>query len=182
MTTAGMVLQDSFADIASRAVTMLSNSRTVLQLPPATRDSALSQVHSSLTGLHDIEISDVLRTALEMSRTLNTAARQSLATRTAQQVHINGYVIPIDYQPVLEVLVNEQRVATVHFRLRLTLELFNFDGVVERGRLVQLNSDALDVTAALAAEGQTLAMRKARLDLRFELPLPADGITLVRDA
>lgn len=62
------------------------------------------------------------------------------------------------------------------------LELFNFDGVVERGRLVRLGSETFDVTATLTAEDQTLARRKARLDLRFELPLPTDGIPLIRTA
>ncbi len=182
MTTAGTILQDDFVNIAVRAVGVLNNSQAVLRLPPVTRDTALGQVQSSLGALHDIEISDVLQRAWEASKTLNKAAYQSLATRTPQDVHIDGYIIPIDYEPDLVVLVDNQHIATVHFRLRMTLELFNVDGVVERGRLVQLGSEAFDVTATLTAEGQTLARRTARLDLRFELPLPANGIPLIRAA
>lgn len=182
MTTAGMILQDDFSNIAGRAVGVLNNSQAVLRLPPVTRGAALSQVRSSLTALHDIEISDALEAAWEGSKTLNRAAHRSLATDTPQDVHIDGYIIPIDYEPELEVLVDNQHIATVHFRLRLTLELFNFDGVVERGRLVRLGSEVFDVTATLTAEGQTLARRKAGLDLRLELPLPANGIPLIRAA
>jgi hypothetical protein len=182
MTTAGTILEDDFATIAARAVGVLSNSQAVLGLSPVTRDRALGQVQSSLGALHDIDIREALLAAWEVSKKLNEAAHESLATNAPQNVHIDGYSIPIDYEPELEVLVDGRPIATVHFRLRLTLELFNFDGVVERGRLVRLSSEAFDVTAVLAAEGQTVARRSARLDLRFELPVPPDGIPLLRGA
>jgi hypothetical protein len=180
MTTAGTILQDDFATIATRAVGVLNNSQAVLQLPPFTRNTAFGQIQSSLGTLHDIDVREALMAAWEASRTLKEAARKSLETNAPQDVHLNGYAIPIDYEPELEVLVDGQHIATVHFRLRLTLELFNFAGVVELGRLVRLSSEAFDVTAVLTAEGQTVARRTVRLDLRFELPVPRDGIPLVR--
>jgi hypothetical protein len=182
MTTAATLLQDDFASIAASAVGVLNNSEAVLRLPPITRDRVLGQVQSSLFGLHDIEIGEVLKLGWETSRSLTTVAHQSLAMNRPQDVHMDGYAIPVDYDPELEVLVNGQHIATVHFRLRLTFELFNFEGVVERGRLVRLNSDVFDVTAVLAAEDQTIARRTAHLNLKFELPVPAGGIPLVRDA
>jgi hypothetical protein len=182
MTTVGMILQPDFASISGRAIGVLNNSQAVLRLPPITRDAALGQVQSSLGGLHEIEVSEVLKMAWEASTTLTEAAHRSLTTSAPQDVHMDGYAIPVDYEPELEVRVRSQPVATVHFRLRLTLELFNFDGVVERGRLVQLRSDAFEVTVVLTAEDQIVARRSERLDLRFELPLPTGGIPLVREA
>ena len=181
MTTAGTILQDDFASIGASAVGVLNHSEAVLRLPPITRDRVLGQVQSSLFGLHDIEIGEVLKLAWETSRSLTTAAHQSLATNRPQDVHIDGYAIPVDYDPELEVLVNGQHIATVHFRLRLLFELFNFEGVVEHGRLVRLNSDVFDVTTVLAWEDQTIARRTAHLNFKFELPVPAGGIPLVRD-
>jgi hypothetical protein len=180
MTTVGMILQPDFASIAGRAVGELNNSQAALRLPPIAHAAVLGQVQSSLGGLHEIEVSEVLKMAWEASRTLTEAAHRSLITNAPQDVHLDGYAIPVDYEPELEVRVNGQRVATVHFRLRLTLELFNFDGVVERGRLVQLRSDAFEVTAVLTAEDQMVARRSERLDLRFVLPLPTGGIPLTR--
>jgi hypothetical protein len=81
---------------------------------------------------------------------------------------------------VLKVLVDNQVRATVKFGLRLTLELFNFDGVVALGRLRRLSSQACDVTVSLTVEGKAVAGRKAPLNLRLELPLPANGIPLIR--
>jgi hypothetical protein len=182
MTTAGMILQDDFATIAARAAGVLNNSQAVLRLPQVTRDTVFGQVQSSLAALHDIDVREALLAAWDASRTLNEAAHRSLATNASQPVHLNGYAIPIDYEPELQVLVDGQTIATVHFQLRITLELFNFDGVVERGRLVRLSSEAFTVTAVLTVEGQTVAHRSVRLDLRYELPVPPDGIPLARAA
>jgi hypothetical protein len=178
MTTAGTILQDDFASIAASATSALNGSEGVLRLPPMTRERVVGQVQTSLFGLHDIEVGEVLKKAWETSNTLTHAATRSLATNAPQDVRMEGYSIPVDYDPELEVLVNGKRVATVHFKMRLMLELFNFEGVVEHGRLVRLSSEAFEVTAVLMAEDQTVARRTAQLNLKYELPVPAGGLPL----
>jgi len=180
MTTVGMILQEDLAGIGAEVAGVLSHGTAVPRLPPLTRDAVLGQVQSSLASLHDITITDLLKLAWSASRTLHKAARDSLATGTPQNVHLDGYAVPIDYEPALDVLVSKKRIATVTFGLRLSLELFNVDGVVERGRLVRLRSETFDVTATVSIAGHTVAARKARLNAAIELPLPADGLPLVR--
>lgn len=177
MTTVGALLQPDSESIAHQAANLLGTGRAAVRLPPA---DLYGQVRAGFTALHDIRIGDVLQLAWQTSRTLREAAKQSVRTRTPQPVHLNGYAVPCDYAPELELLVNQKRVAVIHFGLRVTLELFNFTGTVHNGRLVRLHSDVFDVTAALSAEGHLLAQRTTHLDLAVELPVPAAGIPLLR--
>ncbi len=180
VTTVGMILQEDFANIGTEVAGVLNHSTAVPKLPPLTRDAVLGQVQSSLASLHDIAITDLLQVAWSACQTLLKAASDSLATGTPQNVHLDGYAVPIDYEPAIDVLVARKRIATVTLGLRLALELFNLDGVVERGRLVRLLSETFDVTATVSLAGRAIAARKARLNLAIELPLPADGMPLVR--
>ena len=179
MTTAGTILHYDVADIAARTAGTLNATGAVVRLPPDSQAAVTAQLRSAFAALHDIKIRDLLCYAMQASKTLVNAGRDSLARNAPQHVHINGYQLPSEYAPELDVLVNGAPVATVHFRLEITLECLNFDGVVEHGRLVQFGSEVFRVVATLSAEGRTLASREAQLDLRLELPLPPGGLPVV---
>ncbi len=178
MTTAAMILREDLAAIGTQVAGALNHGRAVPRLPPLTRAAVMGQVQSSLTALQDISIADVLVLAWSASQTLRKAAHASITTGQPQPVHLDGYAVPVDYQPTLDVFINAKLVATIHFVLSLTLELFNLDGVVELGRLMRVSVQTFDVTASLSMAGQALAARKARLNIGVELPLPADGLPL----
>lgn len=181
VTTAGMILRDDLAGIGAHAVEVVSRGTVVPRLPPLTRDAVLGQVQASFTALHDITVGDVLKLAWSACQTLRRVARESLATSRPQAFHLDGYAVPVEYQPAVDVLVGGKRIATIHFGLCLTLELFHIDGIADRGRLVRLQTQTFDVTASLTMAGRTLASRKTRLNLAVEFPLPADGLPLVRN-
>jgi len=179
MTSAGMILQQDFANAAARAKLALSTQRAVVRLLPPTRELIMGQVGSALERLNTIEIGDVLERVWLTSRTLIQAAHRSQNSGRPEAVHFNGYSVPVDYEQKLEVYVGTPRpVATVPFGLQLILELLNFDGVVERGRLVRLSCETFTVTAALTVARQVFAPHKVRLNLDLELPLPAGGFRL----
>lgn len=182
MTTVADLLRDDLARISGRAAEVAGSARSVVTLPPLTRETVLSQVRSGLAPLGEITVGDVLTVAWGACRTLQKAGRESLATNEAQPVHLDGYSVPVDYEPRLDITIEDVQVATVHFRLRLTVEAFKLDGAVERGRLVSLACEALQITATVEVEGHQVAERTVPLDLRIELPLPAVGLPVVREA
>jgi hypothetical protein len=177
MTTAGQILHDDLDAIARSLAGTVAASTAVLSLPPA---DALGKVRSSLNQLHQITVGDVLTKVWEVSSTLNRAGRKSLKTGQPQPVHINGLEIPIEYEAELQILINQVQEAAIPVVIGLTLKLFNFDGVVANGNLVQLRSEAFDVTVALSALGRTLD-RTSHLNLSLEMPLPVGGVPVVRD-
>jgi hypothetical protein len=182
MTTVADILRDDLARIGARAADHVGGTRGVVALPPLTRETVLSQVRTGLAPLSEITVGDVVKVAWGACRTLHQAGRESLAKNAAQPVHLDGYSVPIDYEPRLDITVEDIQVATVHFRLRVTVEMFRLDGSLERGRLVNLACEALQVTATVDVEGHQVAERKVPLDLRIELPLPAAGLPVVRAA
>jgi hypothetical protein len=182
MTTVADILRDDLARIGARAADVVGGTRGVVGLPPLTRETVLSQVRSGLAPLGQITVGDVLKVAWGACRTLNKAGRESLARNAPQPVHLDGYAVPIDYEPRLDITIEDVQIATVHFRLRMTVEAFRLDGSVEGGRLVNLACEALQVTATVDVEGHQVAQRKVPVDLRIELPLPAEGLPVVREA
>jgi hypothetical protein len=180
MTDAAMILREDLAAIGDHVAGALNQGAVVTRLPPLTSQAVLKQVQSSFTALQEVAIGDVLQLAWSASKTIQKAVRASISTGQPQPIHLDGYAIPVDYQPTLDVLINGRKVATIHFVLSLALELFNLDGMVERGRLMRLSAQTFDVTVSLSMAGRTLAARKARLNLAVELPLPADGLPLGR--
>src|SRR6185503_7016093 len=173
MTTVADILRDDLSRIGARAADAVGGARGVVTLPPLTRETVLSQVRSGLAPLGEITVGDVLKVASGACRTLQKAGRESLAKGSAQPVRLDGYAVPVDYEPRLDITLEDTQIATVHLRVRVTVELFKLDGSVEQGRLVQLACEALQVTATVDVEGHQVAERKVPLDLRVELPLPA---------
>jgi hypothetical protein len=176
MTTAGQILHDDLNAITLSLAGTAAATTAVLNLP---RADVLGQVRSSLNELHQITVEDVLTKVWQISSTLNRAGRKSLKTGQPQPVHINGLEVPIEYQAKLQILINQQPRATIPVVITLTLKLFNFNGVVANGNLVQLSSKTFDIAVAFAAAGRTLADRTSHLNLSLEMPLPVGGVRVV---
>ena len=79
---------------------------------------------------------------------------------------------------MVELLVDDVRVATVRFELRIEFVVMGVVAMVSHGRLVALHRGACEATAKLAAEGRELASRQAQLELPLLLRL-GDGIPLL---
>jgi hypothetical protein len=182
MTTAAALLADDLHTITTGLTRAAGATKAVVRLPPLTRQQVLGQLGSAVTELHRITIADALTTAWQVSRTLSRAGHESLRTGRPQPVHLNGMAIPVEYAPTLEVIVNGHRIATVETAIQLSLELFNFDGAVSNGHLVELRSDTFDVAVGFSVQGQVLAQRTTRLNLAVEMPLPTGGIPVVKGA
>jgi hypothetical protein len=110
---------------------------------------------------------------------LTTAAKRTVsAPGSVEVVDLATHSITWTHNPQIDVLVNDARVATVHFGLSIRFKVTGLAATVRYGRLVDFSSGGCEVTGTLAAEGRQLAQREAR----FQLPLLVrlgDGIPLL---
>jgi hypothetical protein len=110
---------------------------------------------------------------------LTAAAKHTAAVPGSEVVvDLATHSITWTHNPQIDVLVNDARVATVHFELSIRFTVKGLAATVRRGNLVRLSSGGCEVTGTLAAEGRQLAQREAQ----FQLPLLVrlgDGIPVL---
>lgn len=95
------------------------------------------------------------------------AKRTAAAPGSVEVVDLATHTITWTHNPQIDVLVNDARVATVHFGLSIWFKVKGLAATVRYGRLMGIGSGGCEVTGTLAAEGQPLAQREAE----FQLPL-----------
>jgi len=110
---------------------------------------------------------------------LTAAAKRTAAVPgSVEVVDLATHSITWTHNPQVDVLVNDARVATVHFELSIRFKVKGLAATVRNGRIVGASSGGCEITGTLAAEGQLLAQREAQ----FQLPLLVrfgDGIPLL---
>jgi hypothetical protein len=88
---------------------------------------------------------------------LTAAARRTAATPGSEVVvDLATHSITWTHNPQIDVLVNDARVATVHFELSIRFTVKGLAATVRDGNLVRLSSGECEVTGTLAAEGPTI--------------------------
>jgi hypothetical protein len=106
------------------------------------------------------------------------AKRTAAAPGSVEVVDLATHSITWRHNPQIDVLVNDARVATVHFELSIRFKVKGLAATVRYGHLVGASSGGCEITGTLAAEGRQLAQREAQ----FQLPLLVrlgDGIPLL---
>jgi len=147
--------------------------RALKGLPQAARDAAAREVTTATAGLLNINlVDDVLLPAWRQYRDLTSAARRTLAAPgSTELVHVASYRVSAEQQPSIAILVNGRKVATLHLRLSLVLDINALLARVRSGRLVAILTGSCDVTATLAINGTDVARKPAHLDLPGEVAL-----------
>lgn len=143
------------------------------QVSQAGREAAGSQVATVAHGLLDLDLGDLAVAGWRKHADLTTAAERTRATPgSSEVVELASHRITSVYQPFVEVLINDARVATIRFELAIELLVKALVGTVRGGQLVSLRAGTCEVTGRLSAEGVPLVNRQGQFDLPLLLRLP----------
>lgn len=147
--------------------------RALAGLPQMARDAAAREVTTATAGLLNINlIDDVLLPGWREYQDLTSAARRTLAAPgSTELVHLASHRVSAAQQPSVAIWVDGSRVATLHLRLSLVLDIEALLARIRGGRLVAILTGSCDVTATLAIDGTDVACRQAHLDLPGEVAL-----------
>jgi hypothetical protein len=171
---------DNAARALARAVTTERiGERSLRHLSLAARDTAVRELSVTGADVIDLDLGSLLVSGWRKYSALLQAARRTAAEPGSREVvEIRTQRIGAASHPSVELLVDEVRVATVHFGLTLDLVVRALAAVVTRGAVVALTGGRCETTAALAIEGVTVASRTAEHDLRLMVHL-GNGIPLI---
>ncbi|GAB3978289.1 hypothetical protein GCM10029978_070600 [Actinoallomurus acanthiterrae] len=151
-------------------------------LSAAVRETATREIATVGAGLLELDLGGLLVTGWQRYRALVEAGHRTAAAPGRQEiVDILTHRIGVSANPHVDLLVNDVRVATIHFGLGLEFQVRALTAVVRAGRIVALESGRCKVTASLSIEGVEVASRSAESDLRLLVHVGA-GIPLVPEA
>jgi hypothetical protein len=147
-------------------------------LPAGQRDSAAREIRGAAVNLLGLRLGDVLFVAWRAHRALVAAARATVQNAGATElVQLATHRITSAHHPYVDVVVNEVKLATLHFDLSLVFDIDSLLATVRQGRLVALASGRCVAAASLACEGLELASRQSVFDPLATLEI-GDGLLL----
>jgi hypothetical protein len=171
---------NAMADALQKQGALGSISAAVKTLSRAGLGAVSNQIAAAAHGLLDLDLGlgELVVQGWCQIADLNAAAKRTVAAPGSEVVDLATHSITWTHNPQIDVLVNDARVATVHFELSIRFTVKGLAAMVRDGNLVRLSSGGCEVTGTLAAEGRQLAQREAQ----FQLPLLVrlgDGIPLL---
>lgn len=153
--------------------------RALKHLPQAARDAAAREITTAAAGLLNINLIDVLLAGWREYQDLTSAAHRTLAAPgSTELVQLASHKVRAAQQPTVAILVDGDRVATLHLRLSLVLDVNALLAQVREGRLVAILAGICDVTATLAIDRTVVACKQAHLELPGEV-VSAQGVRLL---
>ena len=160
----------AMADALQQQGALGSISAAVKSLSRAGLGAVSNQIATAAHGLLnlDLDLGEALVTGWCQFADLTAAAKHTVAAPGSEVVvDLATHSITWTHNPQIDVLVNDARVATVHFELSIRFKVKGLAATVRYGRLVAASSGGCEVMGTLAAEGRRLAQREAQ----FQLPL-----------
>ena len=152
------------------------------RLPLLTRDAAVREVRTAVTGLLDVSLIGVLVSAWRTHEDLTSAARRTLAVPgTTELVPLAEHQITSVMHPYVTVFVDGYQVATIHLDLSFLFDVQAVLAGIRDGQLVALHSGHCDLTATLAIEKTEVASKRVSFTLPGVIPLNP-GIRLLSAA
>ncbi len=152
--------------------------KALASVPAAQRELASRELGSAVGSLLGLRLGDVLVTAWRAHRALLAAGRATFENPAAtEMVQLASHRITTAHRPYVDVIIDDRRIATLHFDLSLGLDVDTLLGTVRRGRLVALSSGRCAVTASLGCEGVDLVSGQTVIDPAASVTL-GDGIAL----
>jgi len=142
------------------------------RLPQITRDAAIGEVRSAVTGLLDINVIGVLVSAWRTHHDLTSAARRTLVVPgSTELVPLADHQITSATHPYVNLFVDDYHVATIHLDLSFLFDVKAVLAGIRDGQLVALHSGHCDVTATLAIEKTDVASKQISVQLPGVVPL-----------
>jgi hypothetical protein len=123
------------------------------------------QVAAAAHGLIDLDFGDLMVAGWRKQGDLAAAARRTAARPgSSEVVQLASQRISSQHRPFVDLVVNDDHVATVNFQLDIEFLVRALAATVRDGHVVSLDVGGCEVAATLAAEGVQLISRRARFD------------------
>ena len=172
---------EAMADALQQQGALGSISAAVKTLSPAGLGAVSKQIAAAAHGLLnlDLDLGELVVAGwCQFADLIAAAKRTAAAPGSVEVVDLATHSITWTHNPQIDVLVNDARVATVHFELSIRFKVKGLAATVRDGRLADFSSGGCEVTGTLAAEGRQLAQREAEFQLPLRVRL-GDGIPLL---
>ena len=172
---------EAMADALQQQGALGSISAAVKTLSNAGLGAVSKQIAAAAHGLLnlDLDLGELVVDGWCQFADLTAAAKRTAAAPgSVEVVDLATHSITWTHNPQIDVLVNDARVATVHFELSITFKVKGLAATVRDGRLADFSSGGCEVAGTLAAEGRPLAQREAEFQLPLRVRL-GDGIPLL---
>ncbi len=156
-------------------------SRALENVPATLREAAVRETTNAVKGLLDVDLTGFLVSGWQKHREVIAAARRSMtAPGSIELVNLATHQITATQRPVVNLLVDNHRVATVELGLSVVFDVSALVAGIRDGRLVAVHSGRCDVRATLAIQDTEVISRQAHLELPGIIPL-GRGIRLLAE-
>jgi hypothetical protein len=141
-------------------------------LAPTARAAVAREITATTASLLKVNPVDVLISGWRGYKRITDAARGTLAAPgSTELLPLATHQVTEAQNPVITVLVDDYRVATLQLGVSVTCEVQGLVAKISAGRLMAIESGRCYVTAALAIAGVEVTSRTARIDLPGVVPL-----------
>lgn len=172
-------MSDGLGPLLHEQATVGSALRILRHLSGSVAATVDHEVGAVVERMLELDLGDVLVSGWRKHADLVEAARRTLALAGSEEVVVLGsHRVTSTYRPRVDLYVDELRVSSLEFELRIAFRLTGVAAVVRAGDLVSLRGGDCTVDVTLELEGAVLAHRRRGLDLGVALPL-AHPVALV---
>ena len=155
--------------------------RALENVPATLREAAVRETTNAAKGLLDVDLTGFLVSGWQKHREVIAAARRTMAAPgSIELVDLATHQITTTWHAAVNLLVDNQRVATVELGLSVVFDISAMVAGIRGGRLVAVHSGRCDVTATLAVQDTKVISRQVHLELPGIIPL-GRGIRLLAD-
>ena len=155
--------------------------RALENVPATLRQAAVRETINAAKGLLDVDLTGFLVSGWQKHREVIAAARRTVAAPgSIELVNLATHQITATQRPVVNLVVDNQRVATVELGVSVVFDISALVAGIRGGRLVAVHAGRCDVTATLAIQDTRVTSRQVHLELPGIIPL-GRGIRLLPD-
>lgn len=130
------------------------------------------EIATVASGVLDLDLGDLLVSGWRKYSSLVQAAERTVAAPGSEEVVVlASHRVTSSHRPYVDLFVDEVKVITLRFELKVVFDLNGLVAVVRLGELTALRSGECVVTATLALEDVPLTQRQRRVDLAVVVPL-----------
>jgi hypothetical protein len=150
-------------------------------VPATLREAAVRETTNAVKGLLDVDLTGFLVLGWQKHHQVIAAARRSMTVPgSIELVNLATHKITTTQRSSVNLVVDNQRVATVELGLSVVFDVSALVAGIRDGRLVAVHSGRCDVAATLAIQDTEVISRQAHLELPGLIPL-GRGIRLLAD-
>ena len=155
--------------------------RALENVPATLREAAVRETTNAAKGVLDVDLIGFLVSGWQKHHEVIAAARRTMAAPgSIELVDLATHQITATQRPAVNLLVDNNRVATVELGVSVVFDITALVAGIRGGRLVAVHSGHCEVTATLAIEDTKVISRQVHLELPGIIPL-GQGIPLLAD-